>query len=85
MKQKTKKLNKNNNAELIYCRFKFNFNVADAEYVFWGVPTVLQADVMLSSVGKLRYSRWRPRCLPQHEIFYFFQYLDSQLRYRFLR
>jgi len=36
MKQKTKKLNKNNNAELIYCRFKFNFNVADAEYVFWG-------------------------------------------------
>jgi len=36
MKQKTKKLNENNNAKLIYCRFKFIFNVAGAEYVFWG-------------------------------------------------
>ena len=44
---------------------------------FRSVPTV-----MLSSVGKLRYSRWRPRWLLRHAIFYLSQYLDSQLRYR---
>jgi len=42
---------------------------------------MLQADVMLPPLGKLRYSRRRARWLPRHEIFHLIRYLVSHLHY----
>ena len=42
-----------------------------------GLPSMLHLYVTLPPLGKLRYSRWSQRWLPQHEICDLIQYLDN--------
>jgi len=49
----------------------------------WSIPITLQADVMLPPLGKLRYSRWRPKWLPRYEICNLTQYPGSWVSYNF--